>query len=185
MEMTFCIVFCGCIWLVRQWLLPRTWAGTNSVLSVYLVIKIRFIKYRFLKSMSRLRGRKRSTIAYTNNRLQCFLVQSCFIPRHLRHIIYTGYTVPTKLRYWIPWAWKGHVVPAKSNYVDSNTSAVHTCSDYIHDTWLKTKTITRCLTVILAYLRCVSTWFIAPCCTALPINFIQNSWSGASCSKLG
>ena len=62
-----------------------------SAQCVLTVIKISFIKYRFLKSMFRLRGRKRSTIAYTNNRLQRFLVpsvQSCFMPRHLRHMIY-------------------------------------------------------------------------------------------------
>jgi hypothetical protein len=65
------------------------YASTNSVLNVYLVIKIRLIKYRFLKSM--FRGRKRSTIAHTNNRLQRFFVpsvQSCFMPRHLRHVLY-------------------------------------------------------------------------------------------------
>jgi hypothetical protein len=40
--------------------------------------------------MFRLRGRKRSTIA-PNNRLQRFLVssvQSCFMPRHVGHMIY-------------------------------------------------------------------------------------------------
>jgi hypothetical protein len=71
-------------WLARQWLLPRTCASTNSVLNVYLVFKIRFIKYRFLKSIFGLR-------TYTNNRLQRFIVpsvQSCFMPRHLRLMIY-------------------------------------------------------------------------------------------------
>jgi hypothetical protein len=78
-------------WLARQWLFPRTCAKTNSVLNVYLVFKIRFIRYRFLKSTFRPRGRKRNRIAYANNRLQRFLVplvQSCFMPRHLRHMIY-------------------------------------------------------------------------------------------------
>ena len=68
-------------WLERQWLLPCTCAGTNSVLNVYT---IRFIKYRFLKSMFRLRDK------YTNNRLQRFFVpsvQSCFMPILLRHMI--------------------------------------------------------------------------------------------------
>ena len=32
--------FYGRTWLVRQWLLPRTCTSTNSVLNVYLVIKI-------------------------------------------------------------------------------------------------------------------------------------------------
>jgi hypothetical protein len=64
---------------------------TYSILNVYLVIKIKFIKYRFLKSMFKLRVRTRSTNAYTNNGLQRFLApsfQSCFMPRHLRHRIY-------------------------------------------------------------------------------------------------
>jgi hypothetical protein len=65
--------------------------STNLVLNVYLVIKIRFIKYRFLKSMFRLRSRKRSKLQYINNRLQRFFVasvQSCLMPRHLRHMTY-------------------------------------------------------------------------------------------------
>jgi hypothetical protein len=44
-----------------------------------------------MKSVFRLRGRKRSTIAYTNDKLQRFLVpsvQSCFMQRDLRHMIY-------------------------------------------------------------------------------------------------
>jgi hypothetical protein len=76
---------------MRQWLLPRTWANTNSILNVYLVFKIRFIKYRFLKRTCRLRGRKEAQLEYTNNRLQRFLVpsfQSCFMPRHLTHMMY-------------------------------------------------------------------------------------------------
>ena len=40
--------------------LPRTCARTNSILNVYLVFKIRFIKYRFLKSMFKLRDSKQS-----------------------------------------------------------------------------------------------------------------------------
>jgi hypothetical protein len=66
-------------------------ANTNSILNVYLVFKIRFIKYRFLKRTCRLRGRKEAQLEYTNNRLQRFLVpsfQSCFMPRHLTHMIY-------------------------------------------------------------------------------------------------
>jgi hypothetical protein len=31
--------------------------------------------------------------------------------------------IPTKLRYWIPWTWKGHVLPAKNKYADSKSSA--------------------------------------------------------------
>jgi hypothetical protein len=31
--------------------------------------------------------------------------------------------IPTKLRYWIPWTWKGHVVPAKNKYADSKSPA--------------------------------------------------------------
>jgi hypothetical protein len=61
--------------------------------------------------------------------------------------------IPTKLRYWIPWTWKGHVVPAKNKYADSKSSA------YLRGTWLKTK---KYQTVILAYLRYVSTRIIAP-----------------------
>jgi hypothetical protein len=41
--------------------------------------------------------------------------------------------IPTKLRYWIPWTWKGHVLPAKNKYADSKSSA------YLRGTWLKTK----------------------------------------------
>jgi hypothetical protein len=52
--------------------------------------------------------------------------------------------IPTKLRYWIPWAWKGHVAPTKSKYTDSKISA------YQRGTWLKTN---KYQTVILAYLR--------------------------------
>ena len=71
------------------------------------------------------------------------------IHRHiLRHMI-----LLTKLRYWIPWAWKDHVIPAKSKYADRKSSA------YLRGTWLKTK---KYQTVILAYLRYVSTRFIAP-----------------------
>jgi hypothetical protein len=40
---------------------------------VYLVIKIRFIKYRFLKSTFRLRGRKISTIAIYKQSTPTFL----------------------------------------------------------------------------------------------------------------
>jgi hypothetical protein len=79
-------------WLERQWLLPCTCAGTNSVLNVYT---IRFIKYRFLKSMFRLRDK------YTNNRLQRFLVpsvQSCFMPRLLRHMILRRIQVDREMR---------------------------------------------------------------------------------------
>ena len=71
----------------------------------------------FLKSMFRLRDRKRSTIAYTNNRLQRFLVpsvQSYFMPRHVRHMIY-------QLNYDIEYLGLGHVVPAKRKYADSKT----------------------------------------------------------------
>ena len=84
----------GRTWLVRQWLLPRTCDSTNwSVLNVYLVIKIRFIKYRFLKRMliSDYEVEKKHNCIYTNNRLQRFFVpsvQSCFMPKHLRHMIY-------------------------------------------------------------------------------------------------
>jgi hypothetical protein len=52
--------------------------------------------------------------------------------------------IPTKLRYWIPWTWKGHVLQAKNKYADSKSSA------YLRGTWLKTK---KYQTVILAYLR--------------------------------
>ena len=48
-----------------------------------------------LKSIFRLRGRKRSTIAYTENRPQRFLapsVQPCFMPRHLSQT----HDIPTK-----------------------------------------------------------------------------------------
>ena len=82
--------------------------------------------------MFRLRGKKRSTIAYTNNRLQRFLVpsvQSCFMPRHLRHMMY-------QLNYGIEYLGLGkvmHVVPAKSKYADNKSSA------YLRGTWLKTK----------------------------------------------
>jgi hypothetical protein len=61
--------------------------------------------------------------------------------------------IPTKLRYWIPWTWKGHVVPAKNKYADSKSSA------YLRGTWLKTK---KYQTVILAYLRYVSTRITPP-----------------------
>jgi hypothetical protein len=46
------------------------------------------------------------------------------------------------------------VVPAKSKYADSKSST------YLRGTWLKTK---KYQTVILAYLRYVSTRIIAPC----------------------
>jgi hypothetical protein len=72
--------------------------------------------------------------------------------------------IPTKLRYCIPWTWKGHVVPAKNKYADSKSSA------YLRCTWLKTK---KYQTVILAYLRYVSTRIIAPWhrCPRLRYNF--------------
>ena len=99
-----------------------SWYKLSTQRVFILVIKIRFITYRFLKSTFRLGGRKRSTIAYTNNRL----------------IEYIGF---------------GKVmVPAKSMYADSNSSA------YLHGTWLKTK---KCQTVILALLC-----FITPCSQA-------------------
>ena len=41
--------------------------------------------------------------------------------------------IPTKLRFRIPWAWKGHVVPTKSKYAVSKSSA------YLRGIWLKTK----------------------------------------------
>jgi hypothetical protein len=47
------------------------------------------------------------------------------------------------------------VIPAKSKYADSKSSA------YLRGTWLKTKKYLQ--TVILAYLRYVSTRIIAPC----------------------
>jgi hypothetical protein len=83
--------------------------------------------------------------------------------------------IPTELRYWIPWTWKGHVVPAKNKYADSKSSA------YLRGTWLKTK---KYQTVILAYLRYVSTRIIAPCwqtpvvitldhCTAYAIDYTR------------
>jgi hypothetical protein len=37
--------------LVLQWLLPCTWAGTNLRMKVYLVFKMKYIKYRFLKGI--------------------------------------------------------------------------------------------------------------------------------------
>jgi hypothetical protein len=115
----------------------------------HLVIEIRFIKYRFLKSRITLRGKKRSTIAYPNN--PTFLSAISAIIFHAK----TSQTddIPTKLWCWIPWAWKGHVVPTKSKYADSKSSA------YLRGTRLKTK---KYQTVILAYLRYVSTRIIAP-----------------------
>jgi hypothetical protein len=109
-------------------------------------------------------------------------VQSCFIPRQSQ-----THDIPTKLRYWIPWAWNGHVVPAKSKYADSKSTA------YLRGTWLKTR---KYQTVILAYLRYVSTRIIAPwvCirgCTffkshfkreyfeesfTVPVTYIWESW---------
>ena len=61
------------------------------------------MKYRFPKSMFRLRGRKRSTISSTFH-ISC------------QDISDTWY-IPIKLRYWIPWAWKGHAIPAKVSTV--------------------------------------------------------------------
>jgi hypothetical protein len=67
----------------------------NSVLNVYLIIKIRFIKYRFLKSMFRLRGRKRSTIAYKQS-TPTFLSAIIQIMFHAK--ISQTHDIPTKLR---------------------------------------------------------------------------------------
>jgi hypothetical protein len=62
-----------------------------SILNVYLVLKIRFIKYRFLKSMFiDYEVEKEAQLQYTNNRLQRFFVPSVQLPRHLRHMIYTN-----------------------------------------------------------------------------------------------
>jgi hypothetical protein len=72
--------------------------------------------------------------------------------------------IPNKLRYWIPWTWKGHVVPAKNKYADSKSSA------YLRGTWLKTK---KYQTVILAYLRYISTRIIAPCCCSSLLQIIN------------
>jgi hypothetical protein len=71
----------------------------------------------------------------------------------------SAHDIPTKLRYWIP-----YVLPAKNKYADSKSSA------YLRGTWLKTK---KYQTVILAYLRYVSTRIIAPCPTFL---HSQQSW---------
>jgi hypothetical protein len=57
--------------------------------------------------------------------------------------------IPTKLRYWIPWTWKGHVLPAKNKNADSKSSA------YLRGTWLKTK---KYQTVILAYIPSYRTY---------------------------
>jgi hypothetical protein len=53
-----------------------------------------------------------------------------------------------QLNYGVEYLGLGHVVPAKSKYADSKSSA------YLRGTWLKTK---KYQTVILAYLRYVST----------------------------
>ena len=61
------------------------------VVSAYLHKLSTQCVYLVTTSSFKLRGRKRTTIAYTNNRLQRFFVpsvQSCFMPRHLRHMIY-------------------------------------------------------------------------------------------------
>jgi hypothetical protein len=131
-------------WLVRQWLLPRT--CTNSVLNVYLVIKIWFIKYRFLKSMFRLRGRKKAQLHIYKQSTPTFLSAISPIMFHAKTC--QTHDIPTKLQYWIPWAWTGHVVPTKSRYAKLLLNA------YLRGTWLKTK---KYQIVILAYLWYVST----------------------------
>jgi hypothetical protein len=118
--------------------------STQCVL--YIGIKISFIKHRFLKSMFRLRGKKRSTIAIYKQSTPTFL--SAISPIMFHAKTSQTHDIPTKLRYWIPWAWNGHVVPAKSKYADSKSTA------YLRGTWLKTR---KYQTVILAYLRYVST----------------------------
>jgi hypothetical protein len=140
-----------------------------------------FIKYMFLKSMLRLRDSKQSFAIWKGSfaiwkgsfaiwkGCFCYLkTEFCYFKQPtpmflsaIRAIMFHAKTsqthdIPTKLRYWIPWTWKGHVVvvvPAKNKYADSKSSA------YLRGTWLKTK---KYQTVILAYLRYVSTRIIAP-----------------------
>jgi hypothetical protein len=116
---------------------------------VYLVFKIRFIKYRFLKSTFRLRGRKRSTIVYTNNRLQRFIVPS------VQSLMFHCKTCMLyQLNYGVEYLSLRKVMwyQQKVKYADNKSSA------YLRGTWLKTKNYQ---TVILAYLQYVSMRIIA------------------------
>ena len=103
-----CVIYTGCnnsrFLVVPDWYANgccRVFAldGTNSVLNVYLVIKIGFIKYRFLKSTFRLRGRKRRRIAIIVHKQSTPTFLSAISPIIFHAKTSHTHDIPTKLRY--------------------------------------------------------------------------------------